>query len=59
MKPPPLDTQSTAVRAYGRLLWLLRRRDPQEEREMKQDAERLLDAARAQGRERLLRRGSP
>jgi putative ABC transport system permease protein len=46
MKPPP----SRASRAYGRLLWLLRRRDPQEQRAIKDDAERLLDAARAQGR---------
>jgi putative ABC transport system permease protein len=36
--------------AYGRLLWLRRRRDPQEEREMNADAERLLAAARARGR---------
>jgi putative ABC transport system permease protein len=32
------------------LLWLLRRRDPQERRAIKDDAELLLDAARAQGR---------
>ena len=36
--------------AYGRLLWLLRGRDPQEQREIKEDAELLLDAARARGR---------
>ena len=35
---------------YGRLLWLLRGRDPQEQRAIKEDAERLLDAARARGR---------
>jgi putative ABC transport system permease protein len=39
-----------AVRAYGRLVWLLRGRDPQEQRAIKEDAERLLDAARARGR---------
>jgi predicted permease len=38
------------VRGYGRLLWLLRGRDPQEQRAIEQDAERLLDAARARGR---------
>ena len=38
------------IRAYSRLLWLLRGRDPQQEREMAEDAARLLDAARAQGR---------
>jgi putative ABC transport system permease protein len=37
-------------RAYGRLLGLRRRQDPQEEREMRADAERLLDDARARGR---------
>ena len=36
--------------AYGRLLWLLRGRDPQEQRAIKEDAELLLDAARARGR---------
>jgi putative ABC transport system permease protein len=46
MKPP----SSRANRAYGRLLWLLRGRDPQEQRAIKEDAERLLDAARARGR---------
>ncbi|MGH7553221.1 MAG: hypothetical protein ACREMQ_09390, partial [Longimicrobiales bacterium] len=46
MKPP----SSRAIRAYGRLLWLLRGRDPQEQRAIKEDAELLLDAARARGR---------
>ena len=46
MKPPA----SRAIRAYGRLLWLLRGRDPQEQRAIKEDAELLLDAARARGR---------
>jgi putative ABC transport system permease protein len=46
MKPP----SSRPIRAYGRLLWLLRGRDPQEQRAIKEDAERLLDAARARGR---------
>ena len=41
-------------RAYGRLLWLLRGGDPQEGREMKDDAERLLDAARVRGRGALV-----
>jgi len=54
MKPPsaPVDSPQgkRAVRAYGRLLWLLRGRDPQEQRAIKEDAERLLDAARARGR---------
>jgi DNA-binding PadR family transcriptional regulator len=39
-----------AIRAYGRLLWLLRGRDPQDQRAIKEDAELLLDAARARGR---------
>jgi predicted permease len=39
-----------AIRAYGRLLWLLRGRDPQEQRAIKEDAELLLGAARARGR---------
>jgi predicted permease len=34
----------------GRLLWLLRGRDPREQQAIKQDAELLLDAARARGR---------
>ena len=54
MKPPssPLDSaQGTrAIRAYGRLLRVLRGRDPQEQRAIKEDAELLLDAARARGR---------
>ena len=37
-------------RTYRRLLWLLRGRDPQERRAIKEDAERLLDAARGRGR---------
>ena len=37
-------------RAYGRLLSVLRRRDPQSEREMNADAALLLDAARERGR---------
>ncbi len=39
-----------AIRAYGRLLLLLRGRDAQERRAIKEDAERLLDAAHARGR---------
>jgi putative ABC transport system permease protein len=35
---------------YGRLLWLLRRRDPREQRAIQADADRLLDEARARGR---------
>ena len=35
---------------YGRLLWLLRGRHPEEQRAIKHDAELLLDAARARGR---------
>jgi putative ABC transport system permease protein len=38
------------IRAYSRLLWLLRSRDPQEQRAIEEDAELLLDAARARGR---------
>jgi putative ABC transport system permease protein len=37
-------------RAYGRLLWLLRGRDPEEQQAIKEDAELLLDTARARGR---------
>jgi predicted permease len=37
-------------RAYERLLSLLRGRDPQERREMREDADLLLDAARSRGR---------
>ena len=37
-------------RAYARLLWLLGGRDPDEQRLIKEDAERLLDAAQARGR---------
>ncbi len=36
--------------SYGRLLWLLRSRDAQEQQAIKDDAERLLEAARARGR---------
>lgn len=35
---------------YGRFLWLLRGRDAQERQAIKDDAERLLEAARARGR---------
>ncbi len=35
---------------YGRLLWLLRGRDPEERQAIEKDAELLLDAARARGR---------
>ena len=38
-----------SLRAYERLLRLLRGRDPEEQRAIKGDAERLLDAARARG----------
>ena len=38
------------MRLYNRLLWLLGGRDPQEQRAIKEGAELLLDAARAQGR---------
>jgi putative ABC transport system permease protein len=52
---PPFDSahDKRTHRAYGRLLSLLRGRDAQEHHEMKEDAERLLDAARAQGRRAL------
>ena len=47
MKAP----SSPAVRAYNRLLLLLRgRRNTLEQRAIKEDADRLLTAARAQGR---------
>ena len=46
MKPP----SPRAGGAYGRLLWLLRGRDAGEQRAIKEDADRLLDAARKQGR---------
>ncbi|MDP2317897.1 MAG: ABC transporter permease [Acidobacteriota bacterium] len=36
--------------SYGRLLWLLRSRDVQQQQAIKDDAERLLEAARARGR---------
>jgi predicted permease len=59
MKPPPAPVESApgkrANRSYGRLLWLLRGRDPQEQQAIKEDAERLLDAARAQGRTAVAR----
>ena len=38
------------MRAYGRLLWLLRGRDPQERRAIEEDAELLLNGAHARGR---------
>jgi predicted permease len=38
-----------AIPVYGRLLSLLRRQDPRENRETREDAERLLEAARARG----------
>lgn len=41
------------IRAYGRLASLLRGRDAQEQRAIKEDAERLLDTARARGRSAL------
>ena len=44
MKPP------RTVRAYVRLMWLLRGRDPREQRAIKEDAQLLLDAACARGR---------
>lgn len=54
MKPrsSPFDSAQgkRAIRAYSRLLRLLRGRDPQEQRAIKDDAELLLDAARARGR---------
>src|SRR5262245_36879197 len=43
MKRPP------AMRGYSRLLWLLRGRDLHERRAIADDAELLLDAARARG----------
>lgn len=52
MKPPPPVHPAPGrrpIRAYGRLLWLLRGRDPQEQRAIKDDAQQLLDAARARG----------
>ena len=39
-----------ANRAYARLLWLVNGRDPLEQQAIKDDANRLLDAARARGR---------
>ncbi|HET9702987.1 MAG TPA: ABC transporter permease [Vicinamibacterales bacterium] len=41
---------SRANRAYARLLWLLRGRDPEERRVIRADAERLFDAAGERGR---------
>ena len=38
------------MKAYSRMLWLLRGRDPQEQRAIKEDAELLLEDARARGR---------
>lgn len=38
------------MKAYTRMLWLLRGRDPQEQRAIKEDAELLLQDARARGR---------
>ena len=38
------------MKGYSRMLWLLRGRDPQEQRAIKEDAERLLEDARARGR---------
>ena len=46
MKPP----STRLARAYSRLLWLLHGRDPQEQQAIKEDAELLLNAARARGR---------
>jgi putative ABC transport system permease protein len=48
----PLDSAQgkRGIRAYSRLLWLLHGRDPREQRAIKEDAELLLDAARARGR---------
>ena len=45
MRPP-----KRPLPAYGRLLWLLRGRDPQEQQAIKDDAELLLHAARVRGR---------
>jgi putative ABC transport system permease protein len=41
--------RNPALRAYGRLLWLLRGRDPQEQRAIEHDAEMLLSSARTRG----------
>jgi len=38
------------MKGYSRMLWLLRGRDPQEQRAIKEDAELLLEEARARGR---------
>jgi putative ABC transport system permease protein len=38
------------VSAYGRLLWLLRGRDPREQQAIRDDAEQLLNEARVRGR---------
>jgi predicted permease len=38
------------MKGYGRMLWLLRGRDPEERRAIKEDAERLLEEARTRGR---------
>jgi len=38
------------MKGYGRMLWLLRGRDPQERRAIQEDAELLLEDARARGR---------
>ena len=38
------------MKGYGRMLWLLRGRDPEEQRAIKEDAELLLEDARARGR---------
>jgi predicted permease len=38
------------MKGYSRMLWLLRGRDPQEQRAIKEDAELLLEDARARGR---------
>jgi putative ABC transport system permease protein len=48
----PVDAapDKRAVRTYGRLLWLLRARDPRDQRAIQDAAELLLDAARARGR---------
>lgn len=54
MTPPRSNpTPAPSARIYGRLLRLQRGRDPREQRAIQEDAERLLDAARAQGRGRL------
>ena len=49
-KPFDAAQGKRATGVYGRLLWLLRGRDAREQRAIKDDAERLLDAARARGR---------